>query len=417
MNATAIESLYKAKQASFAVADYEDSFRMGVLESVADALLREQERVLAENRRDCQAMPESDPKYDRLLLTPERIAAIARDIRRVAHLPSPIGRTLETAIFQNGLRAQKISVPLGVIGIIYEARPNVTLDAFCICFKAGSVAALKGGKDAQYSNAALADVVHEALRKIGAPEHALTLLPSDRASTETLLRASGVVDVIIPRGSQSLIDFVRAESRVPVIETGAGVVHAYFDASGDLEKGKAIILNAKTRRVSVCNALDTLLLHAERLQDARALLARLADFSVRIYADEAARQELAKQYPAHLLFPATDAHYGTEFLGYAMSVKTVSSLDEALDHIAAHSSRHSEAIIAENTDIIATFTRKVDSAVVYVNASTAFTDGGEFDMGAEIGISTQKLHARGPMGLREITSYKWIVCGDGHTRP
>ncbi len=316
----------------------------------------------------------------------------------------------------NGIAMKKISVPMGVIGIIYEARPNVTLDALTLCFKAGSACVLKGGSDAQFSNIALERTVRAVLTQHGLPDETLVLMPPDRESTSQMLNAVGLIDVIIPRGSQGLIDFVRQNSRVPVIETGAGIVHTYFDASGDLEKGRNIVFNAKTRRVSVCNALDTLLVHKDRLADLLHLVEKLASKNVQIFADNQAFDGLAGHYPEALLARAEEKHFGTEFLDYKMSIKTVNGLKAALEHIAEYSSKHSEAVIAEDKAVCDEFLRRVDAAVVYANASTAFTDGGQFEMGAEIGISTQKLHARGPMALREITSYKWIARGNGQVR-
>ncbi|MCS6807199.1 MAG: glutamate-5-semialdehyde dehydrogenase [Bacteroidota bacterium] len=393
-----------------------DEQRSAVLRESADALERSQDVILAANKHDLSRMNPDDPKYDRLLLTEKRIAQIARDMRQVASLPSPLGYVLEERTLANGLFLQKVSVPLGVIGIIYEARPNVTLDAFALCFKAGNACVLKGGSDAQTSNEAIVQVIHTVLQAHAIPEEAVYLMPPDREATAELLSAVGLVDVLIPRGSQGLIDFVRAHARVPVIETGAGIVHTYFDISGDVEKGKQIIFNAKTRRVSVCNALDTVLIHRACLPNLAVLVEMLATKNVEIYADEEAHAYLVGRYPEHLLFRAEPQHYGTEFLDYKMSIKTVDSLDSALEHIRHYSSRHSEAIIAEDKSTCEKFLQCVDAAVVYANASTGFTDGAQFGMGAEIGISTQKLHARGPMALHEITSYKWLVRGNGQIR-
>jgi glutamate-5-semialdehyde dehydrogenase len=305
---------------------------------------------------------------------------------------------------------------MGVIGVIYEARPNVSFDVFSLCFKTGNACILKGGSDASYSNEAIISVIHKVLKKHGVDTGVAALLPPDRAATEALLNAVGYVDVIIPRGSQGLIDFVRKNAKVPVIETGAGIVHTYFDESGDLGKGKAIVNNSKTRRVSVCNSLDCLIIHESRLNDLPAITELLIKSDVEIFADAQAYEALKQTYPQDLLQQASEEHFGTEFLAYKMSVKTVKSLDEALDHISNFSSKHSEAIISEDADSIEKFLNAVDAAAVYANASTAFTDGAQFGLGAEIGISTQKLHARGPMGLEELTSYKWLVQGDGQIR-
>lgn len=387
-----------------------------VLTDLAVEIVKQTDEILQANQLDLNNMDRSDPKYDRLLLNPERVAAIAADIRNVASLKSPLAEVLESKVMENGLDISKVRVPLGVIGIIYEARPNVTLDVFALCLKTGNVAILKGGKDAEQTNRALVLIIHRVLTENGVDTGVVTLLPADRKATEELLSARAYVDVIIPRGSQGLIDFVRENSKVPVIETGAGIVHTYFDVSGDLDKGKAILFNAKTRRVSVCNSLDCLLIHRERLSDLAALLAPMASKDVQLYADPATFEALKSNYPENLLHKAGPDDFGTEFLDYKLAVKTVSDLDEALKHISSFSSRHSEAIIADDGQKQVLFLNAVDAAAVYVNASTAFTDGGQFGMGAEIGISTQKLHARGPMGLSELTSYKWIVRGNGQIR-
>lgn len=386
------------------------------LKELAARALNEIPFLLSENKNDLERMDARDPKYDRLKLTEQRVRDIAADIINVTQLPSPLGKIISQKTMPNGLELKKISVPLGVIGIIYEARPNVTLDVFSLCIKSGNACILKGGSDAECSNRAIIRIIKETLAKHGISESAAELLPSSREATEALLHATGFVDIIIPRGSQSLIDFVRQHSRVPVIETGAGIVHTYFDEAGNLEKGKNIIHNAKTRRVSVCNALDCLLIHKERLKDLPALLQPMTKHNVLVYADAPAFNALNGIYPEKLLSIATPEHYGTEFLDYKLAVKTVDTLDEALAHIAQYSSRHSEAIISENRQHIERFMLAVDAAVVYANASTAFTDGAQFGLGAEIGISTQKLHARGPMALEELTTYKWLVWGDGNTR-
>ena len=411
-------ALFEAtRQASRALAAVAPATIDVLLRDLADATVARTDFLLAENAKDLTRMPATDPRHDRLRLTPERLQSIAQDLRNVAGLPSPLGAVLSESTLPNGLQLSKVRVPLGVVGIIYEARPNVTFDSLALCLKTGNACLLKGGADAAASNAALRAVAGPVLAAHGVPPAAATLLPAERAATEALLGAVGYVDVVIPRGSQGLIDYVRQTARVPVIETGAGVVHTYFDESGDLAKGRAIVANAKTRRVSVCNALDCLLLHQSRLPDLPALAAPLAEAQVQLFADEPAYAALLSSYPATLLHPATEAHFGTEFLDYKLAIKTVPSLDAALDHIARYGSRHSEAIISENSAHLDTFLRVVDAAAVYANASTAFTDGAQFGLGAEIGISTQKLHARGPMGLAELTSYKWLVRGQGQVRP
>lgn len=387
-----------------------------VLCAVADEADRQVDYILQANRRDLERMSESDPKYDRLMLTRERLAGITADMRRVASLPSPLGRTLASYDRPNGMHIDKVSVPFGVIGIIYEARPNVTFDVFALCMKSGNVCVLKGGSDAHDSNTALINIINRVLISHGIDSNTAVLLPNDHRYTDQLLTAVGKVDLVIPRGSSRLINYVREHALVPVIETGAGICHTYFDEAGDLEKGRRIVCNAKTRRVSVCNALDCLIVHQKRLTDLPALCAPLAEKHVIIYADPQVYEALAGRYPDELLQPATAESFGTEFLDYKMAIKTVASFDEALAHIARYSSKHSECIVTEDEEHKRRFTRQVDAACVYTNVSTAFTDGGQFGFGAEIGISTQKLHARGPMALPELTTYKYIISGNGQTR-
>ncbi len=388
-----------------------------VLNKIADATVKSIDFILRENQKDLVRMENSDPKYDRLKLTGERLRCIADDIRNVASLPSPVGRVLSDSVRPNGLKITKVTVPFGVVGIVYEARPNVTFDVFSLCLKSGNACVLKGGSDAANSNQTIVSIIHKVLEANNINPHVLTLLPSGREATTELLNARGYVDLLIPRGSQGLIDYVRQNATIPVIETGAGICHTYFDEFGDLAKGTLIVNNAKTRRVSVCNALDCLIIHESRLPDLREIVKPLIKSNVEIYTDKQSFNMLDRKYPDHLLNPATDESFGTEFLSYKMAIKTVASFDEAISHIAKYGSKHSEAIISENKVNCDLFLKVVDAAAVYVNASTAFTDGGQFGMGAEIGISTQKLHARGPMGLEELTSYKWLVKGDGQIRP
>ncbi|MDD4967883.1 MAG: glutamate-5-semialdehyde dehydrogenase [Paludibacter sp.] len=387
-----------------------------VLLALANEAIVQTGSILAENAKDLTAMDKDNPMYDRLLLSKERIEGIASDIRNVVQLPSPLGRILMETVRPNGMRITKTTVPFGVVGIIYEARPNVSFDVFSLCLKSGNACVLKGGTDAHNSNMAIVKVIQSILEKFGLDKNIVTLLSAGRESTAELLNAVGFVDVIIPRGGKSLIDFVRDNSRVPVIETGAGICHTYFDEFGDVEKGKDIIFNAKTRRVSVCNSLDCLVIHEKQLSNLPALCLKLAEKNVIIYADVKAYTFLNGKYPKSLLEKVTDDSYGTEFLDYKMSVKTVESIGEAIDHISIYSSKHSECIISENKENINVFDRMIDAACVYTNTSTAFTDGAQFGLGAEIGISTQKLHARGPMALEELCSYKWIIKGDGHIR-
>lgn len=402
----------EARGAVPAVAMLTDARRVEVIEAIAEAVLRQTDRILAANALDMADLPSGDPRADRLFLTRSRLQSVTDGICRVAALPTPLGRELERRTVPSGLRLSKVTVPLGVVGIVYEARPNVTLDATALCLKSGNVAVLKGGRDARRTNEALGDLLAEVMVSKGLPAAAVTVLPSTREATEALFQAVGMVDVLIPRGSQALIDAVRRESKVPVIETGAGIVHTFVDASGDVVKSAAVITNAKTRRVSVCNALDCLLVHANMVRSLPDLLAGLIPHGVVLYADEAAYDGLAGRYPAKWLHRAQDNHFGTEFLDLKLAVKVVGGLDDALAHIARHSSKHTEAVLTEDAAVADRFVREVDAAAVYVNASTAFTDGGEFGLGAEIGISTQKMHARGPMGLDALTSVKWIGRGD-----
>ncbi len=383
---------------------------------LADNITGSAEYIIRENKNDLERMDKSDPRYDRLILTAERIDAIAGGIRDVANLPDPGGKILYENVRPNGLTVSRISVPFGVVGIIFEARPNVVLDVFALCLKSRNASILKGGTDAQFSNEALMGIIKRTLKESGIDENITALLPPGREETVQLLNAREWVDIVIPRGSRSLIDFVRNNSSVPVIETGAGICHTYFDVHGDKEKGRSIIYNAKTRRVSVCNALDCLVIHKDRLTDLPYLVGKCADSDVIIYADIDAFRALSGKYPEKLLQKADESSFGTEFLSYRMAVKTVNDIDEALLHIEKYGSKHSEAIISEDALITERFLKLVDASSVYSNASTAFTDGAEFGLGAEIGISTQKLHARGPMGLQELTTYKWIIKGNGQVR-
>ena len=387
-----------------------------ILLAVAEAAVTKADFILSENQKDLDRMEPANPKYDRLKLTEARLQGIAADIRKVATLPSPLGRTLKENVLPNGLKIKRISVPFGVIGIIYEARPNVSFDVFSLCLKSGNACILKGGSDADASNRAIVSVIHEVLERFKINPHVAELLPADREATTELLHANGYVDLIIPRGSSSLINYVRQNATIPVIETGAGICHTFFDRYGDVEKGAAIINNAKTRRVSVCNALDCLLIDADCLTNLPALCIPLQKSNVTIYADSYAYSALKDHYPDNLLKEATDEDFGTEFLDYKMSIKTVASIREAMAHIRNHGSKHSECIVTEDKQHADWFCREVDAACVYVNAPTSFTDGAQFGLGAEIGISTQKLHARGPMALEEITTYKWIVEGEGQIR-
>ena len=383
--------------------------------SVADAVEAAEPAILEANAADCARMDPADPRYDRLRLTPSRMADIVRGIRDVAALPSPVGKVLDRTVRPNGMTISRVTVPFGVIGVIFEARPNVAFDVFALCFKAGSACILKGGHEASATNEAALAAMRAGLESAGAPAGAITLLGNDHADTLEMLRARGIIDLVIPRGSRRLIDFVRENALVPVIETGAGVCHTYFHSSGDIATGRDIIFNAKTRRVGVCNALDCLLVDRSRLDALPALCYHLSERNVTIYADDDAYRALEGAYP--YLEHAREEDYGREWLDYKMTLRTVDGLDQALDYIARYGSHHSECIIAENRQASETFLRRVDAACVYVNVSTAFTDGAQFGFGAEIGISTQKLHARGPMALRELCTYKYTITGAGQTRP
>ena len=408
------ETFKKVKRASKSLALLSDQQRNEMLLAVADAIIDQQERILAANAADLAKMDAKNPLYDRLQLTEKRLADIAGDMRNVASLPSPLGHVTKEKTLSNGLRLHRVSVPFGVIGMIYEARPNVTYDVFSLCFKSGNACVLKGGSDADQSNQASVALIHEVLQRFGVNPDVVTLLPATHEATAEMLNAVGYIDLCIPRGGRKLIDFVRDTARIPVIETGAGVVHTYFDKDGDLEMGKAIINNAKTRRVSVCNALDSLLVHIDRLEILEALVMPLASKQVIIYADKQAFAALDGKYP-YLEHAAADS-YDTEFMDYKMNVVTVRSLEEALAHIDQHGSGHSEAIITQNEQTARRFQQHVDAACVYWNAPTSFTDGAQFGLGAEIGISTQKLGPRGPMALEEICTYKWLIEGEGQVR-
>jgi len=410
------QGLTNAREAARELALCDDTKISTMLESLADHTIAAGQEILKANLSDLSRMPESDPKYDRLLLNPERLADIAQDLRNVAALPSPVGEILEQRQLENGLGLSKIRVPMGVIAVIFESRPNVTFDVFALCVKTRNACVLKGSSDAHDTNQVVVKLIHKVLEEYGINPAVVFLAPPQREWLPLILQATDSIDLAIPRGSKGLIDFVRDNARVPVIETGAGIVHTYVDATADLEKAKAIITNAKTRRVSVCNALDTLILHRDLLPALPSLMQSMGDdHGVEVFADEEAFAVLDGHYTGKLE-NASNEHFGTEFLSLKMSIKTVSGIDEALEHIHQYSSKHSEAIVAEDPEVIERFLNNVDAAAVFANTSTAFTDGAQFGMGAEIGISTQKLHARGPMALPELTSYKWVVRGSGQIR-
>ncbi|MCR5003250.1 MAG: glutamate-5-semialdehyde dehydrogenase [Bacteroidales bacterium] len=412
-----LENIFKAaKAASLEVALLSDEKRSEILCKVADRIMEKQDEILKANEEDLSRMEKSNPLYDRLLLTPERLKGISDSMKDVAALPVPTGKILEDRTMPNGLRLRKVTVPFGLIGMIYEARPNVTYDVFALCLRSGNACVLKGGKDADSSNRKGVEIIQEVLREEGLNPSACELLPATHEATGAMLTANGLVDLVIPRGSRRLIDFVRDNAKVPCIETGAGVVNCYVDAESDNEMAAKIVMNAKTRRVSVCNALDCLIINEKKLSELPEICKNLATKNVEIMADEKSYSALEGKYPQELLVKSTPDDYGTEFMAYRMSIKTVQNLDEALEHIRINGSGHSESIVTTNEENAAVFQKKVDAACVYVNAPTSFTDGGEFGLGAEIGISTQKLGARGPMGLCELNTYKWLINGNGQTR-
>jgi glutamate-5-semialdehyde dehydrogenase len=411
-----MQGLRATRTAARALAVADEGTINSVLSTLAEKTLAAEDAILNANREDLARMPESDPKYDRLLLDHDRLLDIVSDLNNVISLPTPVGEVLEERRLDNGLELSKIRVPVGVIAVIFESRPNVTFDVFALCLKSFNACVLKGSSDAHDTNLVVVDLIHQSLAEHGLDQATVFLAPPQREFLPEILQAVDYIDLAIPRGSKGLIDFVRDNARIPVIETGAGIVHTYVDASADLAKAKALITNAKTRRVSVCNALDTLVVHRSLLADLPALMSSMGeDYAVEVFADEDSYAALEGNYAGELN-KATEADFGQEFLSMRMSIKTVDNLDGALDHINDHSSKHTEAVVAEDPDVIETFLNRVDAAAVMANTSTAFTDGAQFGMGAEIGISTQKLHARGPMALPELTSYKWVVRGDGQTR-
>ena len=409
-------TLQLLKDASYSLPMLEENQINDVLLTLADAIEKESAGLLEANARDLARMDRNNPVYDRLMLTEERLAGIASDMRHVAELENPVGKVIDERVRPNGMKLTRVRVPFGVIGVIYEARPNVSFDVFSLCFKSRNACALKGGSDAYDSNCAIVELIHRVLSDKGIDPHVVELLPAGHEAATELMKAVGLVDLLIPRGSARLIKSVREQAQIPCIETGAGVCHTYVDKEADLKKASDIIFNAKTRRVSVCNALDSLVIHADRLKDLPDMCIRMSVKNVVIEADDQAYAALVGKYPAELLVHATDESFGKEYLAYRMSIKTVSSFEEALMHIRRYTSHHSECIVTENAEHARLFQQYTDAACVYVNVSTAFTDGAQFGLGAEIGISTQKMHARGPMGLEEITTYKWLINGDGQTR-
>jgi glutamate-5-semialdehyde dehydrogenase len=411
------DQLNVVKQASYDLPMIPHVMKKAVIADIAVALMMHKDFILKSNQEDLKAFDSSDPMADRLRLTPERLQAMADSLENILDFDAPINKVLEQRTLPNGLELQRVTVPLGVIGMIYESRPNVTMDAFALSFMSSNACVLKGGKEAYHSNLALIKIIQDCLTIHSIDTNVVLLLPPSRDVVHEMLTAVKTIDVIIPRGSQTLIDFVKKNSLIPIIETGAGVVHIYVDRSADLDKAQKIITNAKTRRVSVCNALDCLIVHREQLSALPRMLSELATKKVQIVADALAFKALETTYPKELLDHAQSSDYGTEFLSLKLAIKTVNNLEEAILHIRQYSSMHSEAIVAEDEKAIETFFNQVDAAVVYSNASTAFTDGGEFGMGGEIGISTQKLHVRGPFSMQHLVSSKWLVKGNGQVRP
>jgi glutamate-5-semialdehyde dehydrogenase len=408
--------LKEAREASAAVRRLSDRQRADLLISLAAKVLANAENIITENQKDLILMDDADPKKDRLLLNEKRINDLAQSLIDVAGLPDPTGEVFVEKTIEQGLSLKKIAVPLGVVGVIYESRPNVTIDVASLCLRSANACVLKGGKEAHFSNSYLVSLIHEILIQFGVPKAAVTLLPTGREFVAELLTATQYVDIIIPRGSEGLIKFVRQNSLVPTIETGAGVCHTYIEASGDLDKGAEIVVNAKVSKPAACNALDTVLVDRAI---AETFLPKLKEgftkWNVEVFADESSYDILQRaDYP--YLQKAQPDDFGKEFLDFKCSVKIVDGLDDALKQIELYSSRHSEAIVSTNDEAIETFLREVDAASVYSNASTRFTDGAVFALGAEIGISTQKLHARGPFALEKLVTEKWIVKGDGQVR-
>ena len=405
--------LKKAKKAAESVNILEHSKRQELLENLASGLRENTDMILEANAKDVAEFDENDPMRDRLLLTAERIDGMAQEIESVMSLSDPIGEEYDERERHN-LTIRRRKVPFGVVGVVYESRPNVTTDVTGICLKSGNVVILKGGPEAKHSYQALMDVIAGVLREAGVDEHAVQMIDPEKLElVKDLLQAEGYVDLAIPRGSQRFIEFVRETAKVPVIETGAGVCHAFVDDTADLHKSADIIFNAKTQRPSVCNALDTALLHESVYADILPLMAeQLKTMEVEIFADSKSYEVLKDVYPTELLQEAQESDFGREFLSQKMSVKVVSDVTEAIKHVNTYSSKHSESILSNTKQHLELFQKLVDAAVVYANASTRFSDGNMFGLGSEIGNSTQKLHARGPMGPAEITTYKWIVDGD-----
>nr|WP_280672826.1 MULTISPECIES: glutamate-5-semialdehyde dehydrogenase [unclassified Dysgonomonas] len=388
-----------------------------ILEAIADEVQAKAFYILAENQKDLDRIDDKESlRYAKLQLTEETLLRIAEDIRGVIELPSPTGKQIENTTLPNGLRLCKTAVPFGVVGVVFETGPYACFEVFSLCFKSANACVLKGDASMKYSNQAIVDIIRSVLDECGLNPNVCILLPNHKETMSELLQAKGFIDLIVPKGGRALIDVVCRDARMPVIETGAGVCHTYFHSSGKAETGQKIITNAKIRRINACNTLDCLVIDKDRLNDLPYLCRGLRDNDVIIYADRHAYAALRGSYPDSLLEEASADSYGTEFLDYKMAVKTVSNIEEALRHISQYGGKHSEAVVAESADAIALFRTLVDAACVYVNASTAFTDGQQFGLGGEVGVSVQKLHARGPVGLEGLCTHKWIVEGEGQIR-
>jgi glutamate-5-semialdehyde dehydrogenase len=412
-----LQQLWRSRMAQSIVGQLSAAQRNAIIRDIAAALLAYNKHIAAVNGRDLKNFRGTPSLADRLRFDERRIKDAAAAMHKIARLPDPVGKDLEQRVLPNGLQLRKVAVPLGVVAVIYESRPNVTIDLVALSIKSGNAAVLKGGSDSYATNRYLVSLIHKILRRHRIPVDAVLLIDPRQEWKKTLLQAYGVVDVIVPRGGMGLIKFVREHSQVPVIETGRGVCHTFVDAKYDLKKAADIIVNAKVQRPGVCNALDTLVIHQKAAKQLLPqLAARLAAYEVEIRADRASYKILKSFYPANLLVSAKPGDFGLEFLSLIMSIKTVKSFHEGLKFVQRYTSGHSEAILTADNKHAETFLNSVDAAVVYHNASTRFTDGEEFGFGAEVGVSTQKLHARGPMGAETLTSYKWLVQGSGQVR-
>ncbi len=418
MNAQLKKQLIAVRKASYEVLTLSVKEKNAILKTLAELLRKNSSLILRANKKDFANLPDGYAMKDRLLLTSERVEYMAKSLLAVIKLKDPIGEVLSTHKQAHGITVQQVRVPIGVLGVIYEARPNVTVEIVSLCIKTGNAVVLKGSRSAHHTNLVLVKLIRQALKKHSIDPRCVQLIdPFNRKLTEQLMQAEEYVDILIPRGSDRLIQFVRKHASIPTIETGAGVCHTYVERSADITKAAAIIVNAKTRRPTVCNTLDTLVVDEVIVRQlAKAMASNLAKHNVTIYADTKSYAALKKIYPERLLKKATTRHYGKEFLSYTMSIKTVKQFDAGLRFVQEHTSGHSEAIITKNTKRAKQFMQQIDAAAVYTNTSTAFTDGFEYGLGAEIGISTQKMHARGPMGLTALTTYKWMVTSAGATR-